>query len=161
TPAGVEPPLKWHGGKHYLAKHVLSMMPPHLHYVEPYFGGGQVLFLVLQDEQLYAQMRHRLELTLASEAEWNEAGRLLRAGEGTPVERAAALFVSVRLSRQALRKDFVSPVRTRLRGGRQDHVNGWWSAIEGLEDAHRRLQNVLVLDGRPTLEVIRSEDTEA
>src|SRR5262245_56827457 len=38
------PPLKWHGGKHYLDRAVLALMPPHLHYVEPYFGGGQVLF---------------------------------------------------------------------------------------------------------------------
>jgi len=37
------PPLKWHGGKHYLARRIVGMMPPHLHYVEPYFGGGAVL----------------------------------------------------------------------------------------------------------------------
>lgn len=36
-------PLKWHGGKHYLAHWIISHMPPHLHYVEPYFGGGSVL----------------------------------------------------------------------------------------------------------------------
>jgi DNA adenine methylase len=38
------PPVKRHGGKRYLARHVLRLMPPHLHYVEPYFGGGQVFF---------------------------------------------------------------------------------------------------------------------
>jgi DNA adenine methylase len=38
------PPLKRHGGKHYIAAHVLKVMPRHLHYVEPFFGGGQVLF---------------------------------------------------------------------------------------------------------------------
>lgn len=37
-------PLKWHGGKHYLAKRIIELMPPHVHYVEPYFGGGAVLF---------------------------------------------------------------------------------------------------------------------
>lgn len=36
-------PLKWHGGKYYLAKRIIALMPPHLHYVEPYFGGGAVL----------------------------------------------------------------------------------------------------------------------
>jgi len=36
-------PLKWHGGKHYLAKAIIELMPPHVHYVEPYFGGGSVL----------------------------------------------------------------------------------------------------------------------
>jgi DNA adenine methylase len=51
------PPLKWHGGKHDLAKWIISLMPPRcknpnkpddgdpgwLHYVEPYFGGGSVM----------------------------------------------------------------------------------------------------------------------
>ena len=36
-------PLKWHGGKHYLASRIVALMPPHLHYVEPFFGGGAVL----------------------------------------------------------------------------------------------------------------------
>lgn len=36
-------PLKWHGGKYYLAKRIIELMPPHLHYVEPFFGGGAVL----------------------------------------------------------------------------------------------------------------------
>ena len=38
-------PIKWHGGKHYLAEWIISFMPPHLHYVEPFFGGGAVLLL--------------------------------------------------------------------------------------------------------------------
>ena len=47
-------PLKWHGGKSYLAKWIIGLMPPRVrnsndpaadddgwcHYVEPYFGGG-------------------------------------------------------------------------------------------------------------------------
>lgn len=50
-------PLKWHGGKMYLADWIISLMPPRaknpnapasddpgwLHYVEPFFGGGAVL----------------------------------------------------------------------------------------------------------------------
>jgi len=37
-------PLKWHGGKSYLAKRIIELMPKHTHYVEPFFGGGAVLF---------------------------------------------------------------------------------------------------------------------
>ncbi len=37
------PPLKWWGGKTYLAPTIIELMPRHLHYVEPYFGGGAVL----------------------------------------------------------------------------------------------------------------------
>jgi DNA adenine methylase len=36
-------PIKWHGGKSYLARRIVALMPRHLHYVEPYFGGGAVL----------------------------------------------------------------------------------------------------------------------
>jgi DNA adenine methylase len=36
-------PLKWWGGKHYLAKQIIALMPRHLHYVEPYAGGLAVL----------------------------------------------------------------------------------------------------------------------
>jgi DNA adenine methylase len=36
-------PLKWHGGKHYLARRIVALMPRHLHYVEPYAGGLAVL----------------------------------------------------------------------------------------------------------------------
>jgi DNA adenine methylase len=36
-------PLKWHGGKSYLATKIVALMPPHLHYVEPFAGGLAVL----------------------------------------------------------------------------------------------------------------------
>jgi DNA adenine methylase len=41
--SAIDPPLKWHGGKHYLARRIVDLMPPHIHYVEPFFGGGSVL----------------------------------------------------------------------------------------------------------------------
>lgn len=51
------PPIKWHGGKHYLASRIVALMPPRcrkpnapdaadpgwLHYVEPFAGGLAVL----------------------------------------------------------------------------------------------------------------------
>jgi DNA adenine methylase len=36
-------PLKWAGGKNYLAAHIVKMMPKHRHYVEAYAGGASVL----------------------------------------------------------------------------------------------------------------------
>ena len=50
-------PIKWHGGKRYLAKQIIALMPPRVrnphepagddpgwvHYVEPFFGAGAVL----------------------------------------------------------------------------------------------------------------------
>jgi DNA adenine methylase len=198
------PPLKWHGGKNAhqgeLARWIVSLMPPHLYYVEPFAGGLAVLlardpgdrrlwwpgltsdgrkpdgvietandlngdlvnfYRALRDPPRFAWLCRRLDLTLASEAEWEHARDALEAGGALdPVERAACLFVYNRLSRQALMKDFVTPSRTRLRGGRNEHVNAWRGAIDGLEAVHRRLQDVLFLN-RPALDVIRSEDTPA
>jgi DNA adenine methylase len=37
------PPIKWHGGKHYLARRIIALMPRHIHYCEPYAGGLGVL----------------------------------------------------------------------------------------------------------------------
>jgi DNA adenine methylase len=193
------PPLKWHGGKHYLARVILELMPRHLHYVEPFFGGGQVLFArdpedprywwdkpqsdgrvsggvsevvndidgnlmnfyaVLKDPDLFPQLQHRLDLTLFSEAGWEGACRLLAGRDGSPVDRAAALFVQVRQSLAGRRTTFCPTTRTRLRSGRNGDVNGWWGAVDGLADVHRRLKDVKVLC-RPALEVIRQEDTPA
>jgi DNA adenine methylase len=196
----LSPPLKFHGGKHYVAKTVLRLMPPHLYYCEPYFGSGQVLFArdpadrrlwwpgltsdgrkvdgvievvndlngdlmnfyaVLKDHQLFAELRERLEKTLHHETEWETAVALLvRPGDGSPVERAAALFTAVRQSLSARMTSYAPVVRNRLRGGREDGVNGWRSAVEGLGAVHERLQSVRVLC-RPALDVIRDEDTEA
>jgi DNA adenine methylase len=36
-------PLKWAGGKSYLAADIIQLMPPHLHYVETHAGGLAVL----------------------------------------------------------------------------------------------------------------------
>jgi DNA adenine methylase len=57
-------------------------------------------------------------------------------------------------------QSFAPTVRTRLRGGRNDGVNAWWNAIDGLDAVHRRLKDVKVFH-RPALEVIESEDTPA
>jgi DNA adenine methylase len=199
TRSKLTPPLKWHGGKHYLATKIVALMPPHLHYVEPYFGSGQVLFArdpadrrlwwpgmtsdgrkadgvsevigdlnadlmnfysVLKDPELFGRLRDRLELTLHSEDEWNASRELLAGTSGDAVVRAAALFTFCRQSLSGRMQSFAPTVRTRLRGGRNDGVNAWWTAIDGLDAVHCRLQSVKVLNRR-ALEVIRSEDTPA
>ena len=75
-------PLKTHGGKHYLAQKIISLMPPHTHFVEPFAGGLAVLLAkecegisevvndldgnftnfwqVLQDEDSFARFQRRL-----------------------------------------------------------------------------------------------------
>jgi DNA adenine methylase len=43
THSPIAGPLKWHGGKHYLARRFVAQMPPHRHSVEPFAGGLAVL----------------------------------------------------------------------------------------------------------------------
>src|SRR3989440_11889113 len=100
--SGLVPPLKWHGGKHYLAGRIVALMPPHTHYVEPFAGGLAVLLAkdpdgvsevvndidagltnfwrVLQDEETFTAFRRRLEAVPFSEAEWRGPGDHRRGG---------------------------------------------------------------------------------
>jgi DNA adenine methylase len=98
------PPLKWHGGKHYLARRIVALMPPHLHYVEPYAGGLAVLLARCpRDERLWAG--NSSDRRGASEVANDLDGRLMnfwrvlrgedtfarfrRAVESVPLSRAA------------------------------------------------------------------------
>src|SRR5512134_1207868 len=37
-------PVPYYGGKQVIAESVVKLLPPHDHYVEPFFGSGAVLF---------------------------------------------------------------------------------------------------------------------
>lgn len=169
-------PLKWHGGKHYLADWIINQMPMHIHYVEPYFGGGAVLFRkpcegvsevindlngqlmnfwrVLKDPFLFSEFRSICEITPFSEVVWKES---VINQHMTPLGRALAFFVTFRQSRQGLGQDFATISRNRTRRGMNEQVSSWLSAVEGLEEAHNRLRRVLILH-RDALNVISTQD---
>lgn len=169
-------PLKWYGGKFYLAKKIISIFPPHDRYVEPYFGGGSVLinktcngvseyandingelmnfWRVLRSEELFEIFSRKLNLTPFSEWEFNRA-RLMK-GIGTEVSQAIKFFVRYRMSRQALGETFATPT-TRIRRGMNEQVSAYLSAVEGLQEAHERLIRV-ELWNRPAIECIQKLD---
>lgn len=175
-------PLKWHGGKVYLADWIIGQMPSHLHYVEPFFGGGAVLFRkpcegvsevandlndhlinfwkVLQDDRSFRELVRLCELTPFSQVQWEEAyeidsHRVVQAN--WTVRSAWRFFVRYRQSRQGLGKDFATMSKTRTRRGMNDQVSSWLSAIEGLPEAAERLRRV-VLFSRRACDVIRQQD---
>src|SRR6516165_8580433 len=94
-PSRPTPPLKTHGGKHYLASRIVALMPPHKHYAEPFAGGLSVLLAkdpegvsevvndidgrltnfwrVLQGEETFARFRRQVEAIPLSRPEWDDA----------------------------------------------------------------------------------------
>lgn len=172
-------PLKWHGGKGAfngkLAKWIISLIPPHTHYVEPYFGGGAVL--LNKDPEGVSEVINDCDGNLMNfwQVLATTPDRMLRALWGTPfsevafdnavkdladadaVRRATAFFIRCRQSRQGLQKDFATLSRNRTRGGMNEQVSAWLSAIEGLPDVHARLKRVVVLC-RDAIDVIMQQD---
>ncbi len=176
TPPRICPPLKWHGGKHYLAPKFVALMPPHTHYVEPFAGGLSVLLCkdpegvsevvndlngrlsnfwrVLQHEDDFGRFQRILEAVPFSEVEWSDAAR---ESDGDRVQDAVKFFI---LCRQSLagRMDCFAPLsRKRTRRGMNEQASAWLNAVEGLKDVHSRLRRVSILN-RDALDVIRQQD---
>lgn len=176
---GLTPPLKWHGGKQYLAARIVALMPPHIHYVEPYFGGGAVLLAkepdgvsevvndvnreltnfwrVLQIDGYFDDFTRLVEATPFSEVEFDEAVRWTELGGGNEVSRAWRFFIRCRQSLAGRMKDFAPLSRTRTRRGMNEQASAWLNAIEGLSAVHARLKRVAILCG-PAIKAIEGQD---
>lgn len=151
-------------------------MPPHLHYVEPYFGGGSVLLTkdfegisevandidgeltnfwsVLRDEGCFQRLIRLVQATPFAESVYEACTRNIPVDE---VEQAYNFFVRARQSRQGLMKDFATITRNRTRRNMNEQVSSWLTAIEGLPEVHARLKRVLILN-RNAINVIRQQD---
>lgn len=172
----LSPPLKWHGGKWYLAPKIVGLMPPHTHYVEAYAGGLSVLLAkdpegfsevandlngdlsnfwrVLQQEESFCRFRRTLEAVPFSELEWRDT----EPGGGTdPVKWAVRFFVHCRQSLAGRMNCFAPLSRTRTRRGMNEQASAWLNAVEGLPTVHARLRRVAILN-RDALDVIRQQD---
>ncbi len=171
-------PLKWHGGKRYLAPWILAHMIRHVHYVEPFAGGLAVLLAkefegvseVVNDSDGHLMNFWRV---LASEKKFADFVRIVQA---TPfsqevflnaeamgdtddsVERAVHFFVRCRQSRQGLCKDFATLSKNRTRRNMNEQVSSWLTAVEGLAEVHDRLKRVVMLND-DAVAIIRKEDS--
>lgn len=175
-------PTKWHGGKAYLAARIVALMPPRcknpnnpdkddpgwLHYCEPYFGGGSVLFendpigiseavndlngpltnfwRVLSSPIAFGQFARMVDATPFSEWCWDNIDREsfeLYDGEfGQDSTEAYRFFVRCRLSMAGRMKDFAPLSRTRTRRGMNEQASAWLTTIEGLPEVHERLKRL-------------------
>lgn len=169
----LRPPVKWHGGKHYLCHWIIEQFPPHHTYVEPFGGGASVLlnkppsdaevyndldtritrlFRVLRDHG--DELRRTLVLTPYSEVEFHDSTKPC----DDEVEKARRDFVRWRLSLGG-RGDSFSFTLHRVRRRMADVVSGYLSMIdEQLPLIIDRLRSVQIIQ-RPALEVIRTWDS--
>lgn len=168
-------PLKWHGGKHYLAEKIIGLMPSHVHYVEPFFGGGSVLlnktpegvsevvndlnrelttfWRVLQNTKSFAKFSRIVEAIPFSQVEWNDSHSK---GEDD-VKTAVNFFVRCRQSRAGKFDCFATLSRNRTRRQMNEQASSWMSAVDGLPAVAARLKRVVILDD-DALKVIQSQD---
>lgn len=170
-------PIKYHGGKHYLASKIVNLFPQsYRNYVEPFAGGLSVLFAnnpnghaeivndidsdvanfwgVLRSEELFPLFQRRVEATAFDQHAFNEA---VTSASSNPVVRAWAFFVIARQSLAGRQGTFAPLTTSRLRRGMNEQASAWLSAVEGLPEVHERLKRVAVLN-IPALDVIEKFD---
>ncbi len=168
-------PLKWHGGKHYLAERIIDLMPEHLHYVEPFFGGGSVLlnkapegvsevvndvhheltnfWRTLQDEEAFAKFMRIVDAVPFSQVEWNDSHEQV----DDPIRQAVHFFIRCRQSRAGKFDAFATLSRNRTRRQMNEQVSSWQTAVEGLPAVAARLKRVVVLC-QDAAKVVNSQD---
>ena len=108
-------PLSYYGGKQRLAETIISMIPPHKIYIEPFFGGGAVFFSkkpsyleaindindnvvtffrVCQNQTQFQELNAKIKDTLFSEALFLQAKTIWNGfWPANDVERAWATWV--------------------------------------------------------------------
>ncbi|AXK43721.1 DNA adenine methylase [Erythrobacter aureus] len=174
------PALRYHGGKFMLASWIISNMPTHRTYVEPFAGACSVLlrktrtyaevandlnlkiydyFKVLRDPSSYAHLKRALQFTPFHEREF----RLSLEDCDDPIEQARRLCVRSFLSHgsDGVTSSTVPGFRSSIsRAGSTPATD--WSNLPGHMDAiHERLQRVtwLTMDAMEVIEKYRTSDT--
>ncbi len=175
-------PLKWYGGKRYMAEKIIAEMPPHKHYCEPFAGGLGVLLAkdpegvsevvndlhqdlvnfwsVLRDQTKFGQLQRKLEATPMSELLWDQCNEFYH-GDTVQyydsVYRAWSFFVWCRQSMSGRMDSFTPATRTRTRRGMNEQASSWLSAIDGLPEIHDRLRRVMIFN-REATKFIQDQD---
>ena len=169
----LRPPVKWHGGKFYLAQRIVSLFPPHHTYVEPFGGAASVLLNKLPspvevyndiDERIIRLFRvlrdhpdeflRKLVLTPYSEREWQYCNQPTE----DEIEQARRDFVRWRESIGGRGQAF-SYTLHRVRRGMADVVSGFLSAIDDQLPAIVERLRLVQITCRDALWVIRTWDS--
>jgi DNA adenine methylase len=177
----IKSPIKYFGGKTYLAERICKLFPPseqYHNYVELFSGGASVLFAhestdcaeylndlngeienfwrVLREPELFSGFLRTVQATPFSERYFQLCCDRV-AYEPHPISRAVQFFTRNRMSRSADFNTFATLTRNRTRRGMSEQASAWLSAIEGLASVHDRLKGVVLLN-RPALACIDALD---
>jgi DNA adenine methylase len=169
----LRPPVKWYGGKRYLASRIISYFPKHRVYLEPFGGGASVLLNKTPVEvETYNDLDHRItrlfqvlrdrgnqfleqvRLIPYSQVEFENAKTYPK--DATDVQLAVCDFVRWRQSFSGKGQSW-SYTTGRARGGMAGDVNAWWTAIEILPEIISRIKRVQIIC-QPAIEAISRFD---
>ena len=157
----IRPPVKWYGGKRYLASRIIQHFPSHRVYLEPFGGGASVLLnkppvdvetyndLDLRISRLFQVLRddgenfvRKASLIPYSQVEFEAAAEY--PAEASPLVMAVCDFVRWRQSFGGKGQSW-SYTTGRARGGMAGDVNAWWTAIDMLPQIIDRIRRVQII----------------
>jgi len=152
-------PIGWYGGKFRLRKLIVGLIPPHSTYVEPFFGGGSILFTkspsrveivadvnngvvtffqVLRNEKMAKELQRRLILTPYSREEHKCCCDPTPTGD--EIEDARRFFVRVRQSYSSIEGDSWSLCIKNSQPRATDMAN----MVDRLREVAQRLRRVQI-----------------
>lgn len=160
----VRSPICWLGGKSRMARRIIPLFPRHVTYVEPFGGGGAVLFAkppsavevyndldgglvnffrVLRDRRKFRVLQLLASLTPYSREEYDRFRRTWEKAR-SEVQRAYEWLVVARMSFGGIFDQSWGSVVTSSNRGMAQTASAWLSTIERLPEAHARLIRVQV-----------------
>ncbi len=172
------PVFKYPGAKWRLARRIVSLLPPHGHYLEPFAGSAAVfltkppakietlvdadgevvnVFRVLRDEAQRERLARLVEMTPWAEAELIAAHAAPPSDD--PVEKARRFLVRCWMNVGARQMGAPQFRYTAARGGSHDvPTRGWQDVPRRIEAAAARLLNAQVLKGDALEEIAKHAD---
>jgi len=160
--SSIDQPFVYYGGKNKMSSTIVSLIPPHLSYVEPFFGSGSVFwhkpksavetvndhdlrivnfFRVLKDKDKAIELDRRLYVTPYSREEHARAEELLtgKLAPADDIELAWALFVSISQSFSGILCNTWSYGKSK-----SSRCNAWINKVDALLTFVERLRDVQI-----------------
>ena len=176
APPVKRPVLRYFGGKWMLAPWVISHLPSHRVYVEPFGGAASVLlrkprsyaeiyndldgqvvqlFKVLRDPVAADELKNALRLTPFARQEFEAA----YTPESNPVEQCRCLIIRALMGFGAdgIRLDRTTGFRANSNRSGTTPAHDWVTYADGLDAVTQRLRGV-VIENRDALDVMRQHD---